>query len=135
MTPMTPEYRLFLDDERQPADHMKHVTIARSFHDAVRIMLEQGCPASISFDHDLGIDKTGYDLARWLVEKDLDSNGAYIPATFTFEVHSQNPVGASNIRNYLRSYLEYKQQRTSPDVDQVTTVGSFPVLPTPDREG
>jgi hypothetical protein len=114
MTQITPEYQLFLDDERFPAQYMNKSQIARSYDEAVRIMLIQGCPASISFDHDLGmVDKTGYDLARWMVERDLDMDGAFIPATFTFEVHSQNPVGASNIRNYLKQYLKYRQQRTS----------------------
>jgi hypothetical protein len=135
VTPMTPEYLLFLDDERLPASNMNNAQIARSYDEAVRIMLERGCPASISFDHDLGIDKTGYDLARWLVERDLDLNGDFIPSTFRFEVHSQNPVGASNIRKYLTQYLEYKLHRTSPDVEQTKLSASSLVLPTPQQKG
>lgn len=98
-------------------------------------MLNRGCPTFISFDHDLGPDeKTGYDLAKWLVERDLDSNGAFIPATFEFYVHSQNPVGAANIRNYLQRYLEYKLPRTSTDTEPIS-VGSMPRIIDPDQKG
>ena len=105
-----PEYRLFLDDQRMPAKKDNTMHVVRCYEDAVHYMNVRGCPQYISFDHDLGDPnaKTGYDLAKWLVEKDLDSNGAFIPATFGFDVHSQNPVGAENIRKYLRHYLEYK---------------------------
>lgn len=104
-------YRLFLDDIRNPDwvySEPGEWEICRDMAQAVVIMLEQGCPDLISFDHDLGEDiPTGYDLAKWLVERDLDHPG-FIPDHFRFYVHSANPVGASNIQNLLNSYLFHK---------------------------
>jgi len=64
-------------------------------------------PSFISFDHDLGDGLTGYDCAKWLVEYDLETG--LMPADFSFYVHSQNPVGASNIKNLLNSYMRNKE--------------------------
>lgn len=86
------------------------MTIARTYDAAVSLCKAQGCPSLISFDHDLGLEddgseKTGYDLAKWLVETDLDMDGNFIPEGFEFHVHSSNPVGAANISGLLNSYL------------------------------
>lgn len=45
----------------------------------------------ISFDHDLGKELTGYDLAKW-IEKNADDI-----KPMTWDVHSANPVGRKNI--------------------------------------
>lgn len=55
----------------------------------------------ISFDHDLDFnevdaDKTGYDVAKYIVEND-------IPLLY-YTIHTMNPVGASNIRHLLYHY-------------------------------
>lgn len=99
-------WKLFLDDERFPAAKDTDFLIARSFEEAVAHMQTQGCPIFISFDHDLGLEKSGYDLAKYIVEQDLDSNLTFIPKEFTFYVHSQNNVGAKNIQTYLTQYLD-----------------------------
>lgn len=71
----------------------------------------------ISFDHDLGTDENGriklngYEIAKWLVDNDLYSEGRILASDFDFYVHSQNPVGAEAIRNYLRNYLEYRIEK------------------------
>lgn len=97
-------YKMFLDDERMPIG--EGWEIVRSFDEAVALMAERGCPQHISFDHDLGEDsKTGYDLAKWMVNQDLDAESKFIPSGFTFYVHSQNPVGATNIREHLLQYI------------------------------
>lgn len=99
------DYSMFLDDERYPADEF-NPTICRNVRQATIIMNECGCPVFISFDHDLGDNEpTGYDLAKWMIEKDLDSAGQFIPDEFTFDIHSQNPVGSENIRKLLTNYL------------------------------
>lgn len=103
------EWKLFLDDERFPANKDKDFIIARSFEEAVELIELQGCPIFISFDHDLGLEKDGYDLAKYIVEKDLDNQLSFIPKEFGFYVHSQNSVGAKNIQSYLTKYLEIHQ--------------------------
>ncbi len=101
-------WHLFLDDERIPATTDDHVFIARDYDSAIILVTYHNkCPTYISFDHDLGLDSlTGYDFAKWLVEKDLDEDGKFIPPTFYFDVHSQNPVGKENIEEYLNGYLK-----------------------------
>lgn len=96
--------KLYVDDERYPKTD--NWIIVRSFTEAKEFIVTKGCPSYISFDHDLGLDGTGLDLAKWLVEEDLDNN--IIPDDFDFNVHSANPVGAENIRSLINSYLTFK---------------------------
>jgi hypothetical protein len=76
-----------------------------------------GLPNIISFDHDLadihyevdfndwndntadqlGVEETGLDCAKWLVDYCLD-NGFELPE---YHVHSANPSGKKNIQSYL----------------------------------
>jgi hypothetical protein len=106
--------KLYLDDIRTPADDS--FLIVRSFDEAVRFVIENGVPEFISFDHDLGIDDngnllpSGYDFAKWLVESGINGT-IQIPDDFSFNVHSQNPVGASNIRGLLENYLKFRRQK------------------------
>lgn len=108
-------WKLYLDDIRTPKDST--FIIARSFDDAIKLVLGCGVPFFISFDHDLGIDDegnllpTGYDFAKWLVEMDMDGT-IKISKAFCFTVHSQNPVGAMNIDKYLTNYLSYRTRST-----------------------
>ena len=98
-------WKLFIDDERFPID--ENQVIARSVNEAIALMETNGCPIEINFDHDLGFNvNSGFDLVKWMVEKDLDENQTFIPSEFKFYVHSQNPVGAKNIESYLLNYLE-----------------------------
>lgn len=108
-------WKLFLDDEREPVDPKFHAgestwKIARNFSEAVRLLLiEKNCPTFISFDHDLGEDKTGKSFAEYIVNADIVSGGKYIPNDFAFYVHSQNPVGKANIEGYLNDYLNKRK--------------------------
>ena len=99
-------YRLFIDDIRNPPD--RSYVVARSYEAAIYYIEEYGCPKYISFDHDLGSDKSGYDIAKWIISKDLDSE-IEIPHGFRFDVHSANPVGKKNIESLLNNYLQFKQ--------------------------
>lgn len=65
----------------------------------------EGCPHFISFDNDLMRELEGVDLAKWLVEKDLDNPG-FLPKDFKFFVHSQNTVAKERIYSYLGQYME-----------------------------
>jgi hypothetical protein len=97
---------LFIDDVRSAPS--SEWVVARSSSDAIAVIKQRGCPARISFDHDLGGSDTAVAVARWLVDADLDASGAYIPDDFVFSIHSANPVGAANIRGLLEGYLSYK---------------------------
>ena len=101
--------KLFLDDERFPPGDGMGWTVVRTMGDAIACMEEHGCFSFISFDHDLGEnERTGYDLINWMIERDLDEEGHFIPADFDFYVHSQNSVGRDNINNKLRAYLDQR---------------------------
>jgi len=113
------QYRIFLDDERDPEavigpvwNHtsLPDCLICRTAFDAKRVVLEaQGKLRHVYFDHDLGDGlETGMDFAKWLVEKDMDANGEFLPSEFTFSVHSQNPAGRDNIKSLMTSYLAAK---------------------------
>ena len=111
-------YRLFVDDERDPAFLAFLAThgvrdlvqggpwvVARTQQEAQRIITERGLPELISFDHDYGPPEAGngHDLAKWLVEQALD--GSLDLRMLKYQVHSRNPVGQVNIRGVLDSYL------------------------------
>lgn len=105
--------RMYLDDLRTPTE--EYDFIARSYDEAIDIITRCGIPDFISFDHDLGIDKkgellkTGYDLAKWIIDADIDGF-IEITCEFTYKVHSQNPVGRQNIISIMENYLGYKRK-------------------------
>jgi hypothetical protein len=104
-------YHLFLDDERYPVLKKGEIFhIARNYDDAEWYVRNLGLPNHISFDHDLGSPKnlTGYDFAKWFCRHIEDNNyTATNLANFTFSVHSQNPVGAENIKTYMNNFLRH----------------------------
>lgn len=83
---------------------------------------ENGLPGVVCFDHDLGQDiaierykimsktqakklkkletKSGFEAAKWMVNYCIDNN-LELP---TWLIQSANPVGAENIRSYLKSF-------------------------------
>ena len=102
-------YVLFLDDEREPSVSLlaqyERVVICRSFDDAVRVVQELGLPEHTCFDHDLGPEsKNGHDFAKWLVEWVMDDDRFEYPPHVGYSVHSQNPIGADNIRGVIDGY-------------------------------
>lgn len=50
----------------------------------------------MDFDHDLGEGKSGYDVAKWIVENNIQN--------IWYRVHSMNPVGRANIEQLLDHY-------------------------------
>jgi len=118
------QIKLFIDDIRMPSDvgfKDSDFIVARNWFSA-RQMIDKFKPQFISFDHDLGDDsiihdmdrgavhRTGMDIAKWLVEQDSRKpDKMFITESFDFNVHSANPVGAENIKNFLDNYLDHKK--------------------------
>jgi hypothetical protein len=95
-------WNLFIDDIRL-CD--KGCILAKTVEDAIDLINKNGFPNYISFDHDLGDNKkTGKDFVNIICENVLDKKWT-IPEDFTFQVHSDNPVGSENIRNFLNQLL------------------------------
>jgi len=124
---MNKPYAIFLDDDRIPEDSpiplpLLEWIIIRSYDDFTKLILAEGLPGAISFDHDMDPtayqeyhrmwksnktinydnikEKTGYHCAKWLVEYCL-SKKLPLPAYF---IHSFNPVGRVNIEYVLKNY-------------------------------
>jgi hypothetical protein len=109
-------YILFIDDIREVTDiYAEEDTtflLVRSYDSAVLLFESFGCPTFISFDHDLGEvyddqrrELNGHRIAHWLVERDMDMKGTFIPDNFSYHVHSANPQGKLNIEGLLDNYL------------------------------
>jgi hypothetical protein len=118
---------IYLDDIRTPND--ERWIICRNYDEFVNKVDEIGLDniETISLDHDLGEtaireyfknvtnnyildynnihEKTGYDCAKWLVEKSIES-GVNLPTILT---HSANPIGSANIMGYINNYLKNKK--------------------------
>jgi len=121
------EWSLFLDDMRVPPGNPIEwrCEIARSYQEAINLVsMKRKAPAFVSFDHDLADElydpktwdnasaykeKTGYDFAMWLVNKDIDAKGKFLPKGFSYTVHSMNPVGGKNIDGLMSSYLRVRE--------------------------
>lgn len=99
------EYNIFLDDERLPPEYQGYI-LARSFEDFKYYIDEIGFPDKVSFDHDLGEEKTGLDCIKYLFKKLIE---CYEGNTFIPEctVHSMNPVGKKNIEDYYKWIVKY----------------------------
>ena len=97
-------YKLFLDDERHPAKD--GWIVARSSAEAVALVESYGCPKEIAFDHDLGGADTAINFVDWLQDALLDGR-VVLPFGFTYSVHSQNPIGAENIKGRLDGLLRH----------------------------
>ena len=64
----------------------------------------------MSFDHDLGDTvRTGYDVAKWIENKNQVQGGCYIPEDFVLWVHSQNPVGARKIHETMSAAISFSE--------------------------
>jgi hypothetical protein len=120
---------LFLDDDAFRADKVRHPRVYYPLigaHDILELadscevikfttvegaqdyIEREGCPSFISFDNDLMRTLEGIDLAKWLVEQDMDNPG-FIPAEFDFFVHSQNRIAKERIEGYLGQYLAIRR--------------------------
>jgi hypothetical protein len=92
---------LWLDDIRDPVDYGmsdEDFVWIKNYSEAVKL-IETGRVTWISFDHDLGEEKTGYDIAKYIEEK-VYSGAIKCPE---WKIHSGNPVGRANIELAMRS--------------------------------
>ncbi len=91
---------LYIDDIRLPNNfnNFNTIFVARTYKEAIDFINNkaQYYQVYISFDHDLGEEKSGYDIAKYLVENQIAIEG--------FKVHSANPVGRMNIEQLLTHY-------------------------------
>lgn len=97
---------LFIDDNRDPIGtwgvnipHNIPCLLGRTYSESVFYLKkcrELNIDVMIDFDHDLGQKKTGYDIAKWIVENNYP--------ILCFRVHSMNPVGRKNIKDLLNHY-------------------------------
>ena len=94
---MTAKTKIWIDDIRKPPDNTFAWCI--DYNSAIwmiRAMMHCKGIDYISFDHDLGEEKSGYDIAKFIVEN-------HIPIK-EYKVHSANPVGRFNIEQLLNHY-------------------------------
>jgi hypothetical protein len=91
------EIRLWLDDVRAMPPRYTHW--AKTASQAIKL-LETGKVTECSLDHDLGNQvETGYDVAKWI---EYHAHDGTLPK-IRCKVHSQNVVGAKNIKMALQS--------------------------------
>ena len=113
--------KIYLDDVRIPTD--ESWILVKDYNEFVDKVNEIGLEniELISLDHDLGdtamvewhknvyhnyelnydniMEKTGYDVAKWLVEQWMDGK-----PVVDVVVHSANAIGAANIMGYINNY-------------------------------
>jgi hypothetical protein len=85
--------RIFLDDVRMPSASLGDVMVVRDAQTAMDLA-KTGKVTWISFDHDLGTELTGYDVAM-LIEELVFMGDIRCPE---WHIHSANPVGRERIR-------------------------------------
>ena len=115
------KHRIYLDDVRTPID--KDWIVVRNYEEFTQKVTTIGLEniELISLDHDLGdsamkewhygvvknysinydniTEKTGYDAAKWLVNRWIE--GQTVCLVYT---HSANAVGSANIMGYINNY-------------------------------
>lgn len=90
--------KVYLDDERTVPQGWVGV---KNYDDFVAIVTAGHDITDISFDHDLGLDKTGYDCVNYL--EMLVHTVGFKPCNLT--CHSMNPIGKQRIQMVFRSIL------------------------------
>ncbi len=104
-------FALYVDDVRTP--HYKMVegdilVIARNYKRSIQL-LEKYEFDIIFLDHDLGEEKTGYDIAVWIEEKIMTKKwNKKIPI---IKCHSANPVGRERINMVAKKFEDIKRTR------------------------
>lgn len=90
---------LWVDDERLPPDWQNGADIPESFWNYAKTasaaffrLNKEGTPTTVSLDHDLGEEKTGLDVLRFLLNEE---DGVLKPDCII--VHTQNVVGRTNM--------------------------------------
>jgi len=101
------DIRLFLDDMRNPKEYGLHdVVWVKTYKDAIE-QLKTGDVSWMSFDNDLGEEKTGYDVAKYIEENVFHEN-LKCPE---WQIHSANPKGRQNIEMAMKSAERFIQKK------------------------
>jgi hypothetical protein len=93
---------LYLDDVRHCPKEIQDAYVVMTARDSYRAIdvidfcVSDNVEMYIYFDHDLGEGKSGYDVAKYIVENQIPVAG--------YCVHSMNPVGAWNIHQLMGHY-------------------------------
>jgi len=99
--------RLFIDDIRQPYNlYSGDFMVARNVNDAISLVNRYGLPIFISFDHDLGESGDVRDFVKWLCDYMIEKDVKF-PKGFTYQVHSQNPVGKEWIKGTMDNMINH----------------------------
>lgn len=121
------EYKLFLDDYRNPEDAGSYMhkrigklnpiyfengwIVCKTYEEFTSCIKSNGIPSFVSFDHDLlkehywkniafdyvKVVGTGYHCAVWLSQFCNDTHNSFPD----YAIHSMNEVGEENIRNFI----------------------------------
>ena len=96
------EKLLYVDDIRKPniirySTYSYKIIVSRNYDDAIN-MLNMCKFNAIDLDHDLGEEKTGYDICKYIIENNIKLDRVYI--------HTSNPVGRDNMKQLLERYTD-----------------------------
>ena len=96
--------KLYLDDVRNPSDTYTDSdwVVVRTAEEAIEI-LETNVVTEISFDHDLGTELSGYDVATKMEELVI-TGVIQMPVC---RIHSANPPGRDRILLAVRNMETY----------------------------
>lgn len=96
-------FYIYVDDIRKcpySDDDRFIIFTARTYNAAIEVIdycsSFKNVEIYIDLDHDLGEEKSGYDIAKYIVENQIPIVGYY--------VHSMNPIGVFNINQLLQHY-------------------------------
>ena len=96
---MNKKYLLYVDDERICPYLLPdaELVVVRNYKDAIEFLGQhRDGNVIIDLDHDLGEEKTGYDICKFIIENEIPLLG-YI-------LHTMNPVGMMNMNHLLSHY-------------------------------
>lgn len=85
---------IWVDDIRTPT--IPEATWCRNYDEAIAALSKCGSNTVLCLDHDLGEEKTGYDIAKYIIENNVSIS--------LIQIHSANPVGRANMNQLLTHY-------------------------------
>lgn len=96
------KHYLYVDDIREPNiaqddKNLNVIFIARTYKDAIKELNIYKYDI-IDLDHDLGEEKTGYDICKYIVENNIRFD--------EIRIHTSNPVGRDNMIQLLERYTD-----------------------------
>jgi len=108
--------QLWLDDIRDPKDHGRPEAVWVKTAEEALVILREGNVTFISFDHDLGTELDGHDVATE-IELLVYEGKISMPG---WAVHSANPVGEAEITAAMKSAERFSTQRESIEAEATT---------------